>query len=360
MIRLIFKIILITTFFKSSAQNKSLTDGPYIFYKGRQVIIESVSNGVYDSDTLPRRNKKDQQLKVMVPGRPGISFTVPIKTALKAEPAVYMAVEKMFVLSDIEGTFEGFNKLLLAGGVIDEQYNWTYGKGHLVICGDIFDRGDEVTACLWLLYKLENEAKSNGGYVHVILGNHEIMNLSGDTRYVHDKYMKVASLLGKPYVSLYNKDTELGRWLRTKNIMEKIGNFLCLHAGVSEEVNRSALNLEALNAFAQPFYERAFKDTILYKAGVIDLYAGDTSPFWYRGYFKEPRASKAQVDSSLKVFDVKHIIVGHTLVDSIQPFYENKIIAIDVNYHQGNYQALVVDNMDFYRMNKEGVKSKLN
>ena len=63
---------------------------------------------------------------------------------------------------------------------MDSACHWTFGKGHLVICGDLFDRGNDVTAELWLLYKLEEEAKEKGGYVHTILGNHEIMNLSGD------------------------------------------------------------------------------------------------------------------------------------------------------------------------------------
>ncbi len=137
MIRLILNIILISALFKSSAQNNPLTDGPYISYKNRQVIIESVENGVLTRESLSRKNKRDQQLKISVPGRQGVSFPVTLKTALKPEPSVYSGVEKMLVLSDIEGTFEGMNKLLLAGGVIDEQFNWSFGKGHHISQGDL-------------------------------------------------------------------------------------------------------------------------------------------------------------------------------------------------------------------------------
>ncbi len=45
-----------------------------------------------------------------------------------------------------------------------------------------------MTECLWLIYSLEEKAKAAGGYVHFILGNHEIMNMQGDFRYVQDKY----------------------------------------------------------------------------------------------------------------------------------------------------------------------------
>ncbi len=48
-----------------------------------------------------------------------------------------------------------------------------------MFAGDMFDRGDQVTECLWLVYALEETAKAAGGYVHFILGNHELMNLQG-------------------------------------------------------------------------------------------------------------------------------------------------------------------------------------
>ena len=62
----------------------------------------------------------------------------------------------MLALSDIEGEFENFRALLIAGHMMDSLYHWTFGKGHLVICGDLFDRGRDVVAELWLLYKLED------------------------------------------------------------------------------------------------------------------------------------------------------------------------------------------------------------
>ena len=128
--------------------------------------------------------------------------------------------------------------------------------------------------------------------------------------------------------------------MRTKNIIERIGDNLFLHGGVSQAINESGLSLKEINNQARPYYEMSGYDSILNKAKVLPLLAATRAPFWYRGYFIEPRASMAQVDSTLHLFNVKHIVVGHTLVDSIQTRYEGKIIAIDVNYHVGNYQAL--------------------
>jgi hypothetical protein len=186
------------------------------------------------------------------------------------------------------------------------------------------------------------------------------MNLSEDFRYVNPKYLQAASLMGVNYQDLYTANTELGRWLRTKNIIEQIGDFLFLHGGVSQPINESQVSLQEINNQARPYYEMSGYDSLLNEAHVLPLFSSDTAPFWYRGYFIEPRASMAQVDSTLRFFNVKHIVVGHTLVDSIQTRYEGKIIAIDVNYHIRNYQALAIDGKDIYSMNEAGEKKKLN
>jgi hypothetical protein len=115
--------------------------------------------------------------------------------------------------------------ILKREGIIDNNFNWTYGNGHLIISGDLFDRGFHITECMWLVYKLETEAEAQGGKVHLILGNHEIFNLTDDWRYVETKYFDNAQLMGKRMNELYDTNTELGRWLRSKNIIEKIGDY---------------------------------------------------------------------------------------------------------------------------------------
>ena len=360
MIRVFAHILFLHAFFLCSGQSSTLTDGPYVFYGKDYLVIKSITNGQLKKDSAALHSARNTLLTVTVSAQPGVSFNVPIKRNLQPEASTYRSADNLLALSDIEGTFEGLNKLLLSGGVIDNQFNWIFGKGHLVICGDMFDRGEDVTACLWLLYKLEDEAKAKGGHVHVILGNHEIMNMSEDFRYVNAKYNEAASLMGTTYKELYTANTELGRWLRTKNIMERIGNYLFLHGGVSQPINQSGLSLDEINDQARPYYQMSGFDSVLNEAHVLPLFSGDTAPFWYRGYFLQPQASMAQIDSTLNLFNVKRIVVGHNIVDSIQTRYEGKIIAIDVNYHLSNYQALVINGKDIYRINAAGEMKKLN
>ena len=54
----------------------------------------------------------------------------------------------------------------------------------LVSLGDLLDRGADSRKVMDLLMRLQGEAVAAGGPVHVVLGNHEAMNVLGDLRYV--------------------------------------------------------------------------------------------------------------------------------------------------------------------------------
>jgi len=308
-----------------------LVDGPYVFYDG----TKRVSKGIEAGKVKSAEGLRSVSVEL---ARPAKGFSVRLKDSLMVEPSVYVEPEKIFAVSDVEGEFQGFRKLMMANGVFDEHFNWTFGKGHLVIAGDLFDRGKQVTEYLWLLYRLEEKAKAAGGYVHVILGNHDIMNLSGDLRYVDRKYLLSAESLGMDYMSLFDKNTELGRWLRSKNVMEKIGDKLFVHAGISPELIKLGYGIQQLNDLARPYYDTPKKDLRLSLQTVF----GKDGPFWYRGYFMAPRATMQDVDNALRLYGCKQIIVGHTIVNkNITAYYERKIIGIDVDHHAGRHFGIL-------------------
>ena len=93
-------------------------------------------------------------------------------------------VERIVAISDIHGAYEAFVETLQHAGVIDDSLSWSGGHTHLVIVGDLLDRGPNSRDAMDLLMRLEQEAGPAGGQVHVLIGNHEAMNLIGDLRYV--------------------------------------------------------------------------------------------------------------------------------------------------------------------------------
>lgn len=335
--------------FGFSAFSQTIYDGPHVTYVQGEPWASSVEKGIASKIEL-----KDKKVQVKFENS-DLDFTVPLKKALKNEPSVFSQPKKMFVVSDLEGQFEGFRTLLIANHIMDKNYKWTYGKGHLVICGDLFDRGSTVTEIMWLLYKLEIEAKKAGGYVHTILGNHDIMNLSGDLRYLHPKYLETAKLMGVDYMSLFTTNTELGRWLRTKNTIEKIGDNLAMHAGVSPVINELGYSIEKINELCRPFYDQV---KVLKGVGdpkVDPFFLGKSSLFWYRGYFIEPKATEAEVKRTLELFDVKRIIAGHTIMEgNVAFYYDGKVLGVDVNRHKGDHQAAVFENGKWHAVDDKG------
>jgi hypothetical protein len=325
-----------------------ISDGPYVTYSNGKGYITTITNNIAVVDSFKEKSGKQLLIK---PSRDSGSFSLKLHPAeVINEPCIYPPADKLVVVSDIEGEFYSFVKLMIQCKVIDNNYNWIFGKGHLVICGDLFDRGRDVNAYLWLLYKLDLQAKAAGGYEHVILGNHDIMNLSGDYRYVDTRYFEAAKVMQKGYKDLYSVDTELGRWLRSKNIIEKVGDLLFMHAGIAAEVNNRKMSLTDINSFCRPFYDQPGKDI----PDSLKVFFGPNSPFWYRGYFKGDKTLLPQIDQTLAFYDCKHIIVGHTIVDNIQSLYNGKVIGIDVNQHEGDHQVLLIEKDQYYRIDANG------
>jgi hypothetical protein len=96
----------------------------------------------------------------------------------------WRGVERVVAFADVHGAHAELLALLRESGIVDGQDRWAAGRTHLVSLGDLLDRGADSRKVMDLLQRLQVEAAAAGGRVHVVLGNHEAMNLLGDLRYV--------------------------------------------------------------------------------------------------------------------------------------------------------------------------------
>ncbi len=90
----------------------------------------------------------------------------------------------IYAVGDIHGAYENILKSLQTVQLIDEQYNWIGGQAQLVSLGDLMDRGPSSRKIMDLFIKLQQQAHNAGGRFIIVLGNHEVMNLVGDLRYL--------------------------------------------------------------------------------------------------------------------------------------------------------------------------------
>jgi Calcineurin-like phosphoesterase len=208
-----------------------------------------------------------------------------------AAPAPTESQKSVIAIGDVHGDFDDFVAILQHTGLIDKQKHWAGGKTTLVQVGDLLDRGPKPRDVMDLLMALEKEASKDGGQVVSLLGNHEMMNIMGDLRYVTpENYASFASADSeehrksayKDYVKWRESHTALlaelphplelteaewmarhpagfieqreafspngsyGKWLRGHVALAEINGVIFLHAGISPAV--ASMKLNAINS----------------------------------------------------------------------------------------------------------------
>tara|TARA_B100000795_G_scaffold56622_1_gene37388 strand:+ start:116 stop:1351 length:1236 start_codon:yes stop_codon:yes gene_type:complete len=340
-------------------------DGPY-------VVSDKIYNVNSENKLIATNISKDDSIQVRVNNKDSDKFYFKIRNEYSIEKSEYKMPEKLIAISDIEGNFDGFSGFLKKNGIIDSNFNWIFKNGHLVLVGDFVDRGNSVTQVLWLIYKLEKQAKKNGGKVHFILGNHEIMNFQGNGGYNQEKYIKVAQEISKKeewekaIQLMFSDNTELGNWLRTKNVIKKIGDYIFVHAGLHPELLDYKVDLDKINRITRKNWD---KD--LYRNPKDDETAnfliGRISPIWYRGLVTDSKyydkINEVDLNKVLEYYNAKKIIVGHTVVRNISTGFNGKVIRVDLKHgiekNSGFTKGLLIENGIEYIIDDNGNKETL-
>jgi UDP-2,3-diacylglucosamine pyrophosphatase LpxH len=343
---------------------ESVQDGPHLIWSDDDSatmitvvdgkVIRSVHDGISDGDELSTPSRTIPAIRI------GSTVAPPASS--------WPDATRILAVSDLEGNRETFLAFLQGNGVVNEAGEWIWGDGHLVLNGDIVDRGEQVTELLWMIRRLEREAVRAGGRVHYVLGNHESMVMAGDLRYIHPKYRFTTDRIGASYDDLHGPNSELGRWLRNHNSVIRVGPFLFVHAGYSPELDRLGLELDEINrtirvGLGPPAWPTAAKADL--RTGLIWHQQG---PHWYRGYFPRHaadwggRPSEEMIASILNRHGVKHIVVGHTVVDEVGRIDGRpELIGIDVAWRDPSEAAgLLLAEGRLYQVDASGQKTPLD
>jgi hypothetical protein len=331
--------LLLSSLISSLAVSAASSDGPYLTsVDSSHWLARWVDFGDSSPSVREQRLKVGQSFEVGAVGQcPAFKVQVRKPEALAPDQVSFPAKNPLFIIADTHGEYEILCGFLQKHRVVDASLRWAFGRGHLVILGDIFDRGANQTEILWWLYQLEAQALRAGGGVHVLLGNHESMALRGDLRYLNPKYLQTATALGADnFAHLFSASTVLGQWLRSKPAVLKINGVLCLHGGISRETVDRGFTLTEMNAAVRAVLART--DAPSQELSEREQFVmGRQGPQWYRGYFADEKDFQTATDEDiaviLKAFDVQTIAVGHTIVPSVTPLYNNRVLAVQVYPH---------------------------
>ncbi len=370
----IFAVVMLTLFSVTALAKNTQTvtddqelscDGPYVLYQPNGAV-RIVSIGVDKTINDTTYAVLPDNFTLHVADHEG-NYPFDVKLhAVKRQPWKQTQARKTFVMSDPHGRLNLVVSLLQGNGVIDKELKWAFGDNQLVVIGDVFDRGYDVPQIFWLFYKLEAEAEAAGGRVTVMLGNHEPMELAGDMRYAKPKYKMLADKLGVEYRSLFGSETELGRWLATRNAMQQIGRYMFVHAGISREFYERNIPIAEVNDTISSVLFMKSKERKAHSELCKFLY-GNRGPIWYRGLvLKTSKWSHLSNDSLgmvLQRYDIDRIFVGHTIFKDIKRFYKGRVIAVNVdnleNYNHRRGRAVLIDGNDIFVVGDNGVKRKL-
>lgn len=342
-------------------------EGPYAFYKGDELELSYIrgtrEKGFHiEKHTVPADESIEATVYFPLDDS---TFDVTISPLSKQNAAIYTTMSPVLAVSDLEGNYNALRQFLIANEVVTPALEWSFGEGHLVLVGDMVDRGFSTTQLLWFIYKLEQEAKQAGGHVHYIVGNHEIKNMQGNVKSAANKYIPIAGFLEKSSADLLGRDAFLGHWLATKNTIERINGHLFLHGGIHPEVLDHGFTIHEINKVTKDYYRRMFYPGVADEKTSLVI-SSQTGPAWYRGYFKG-EVSEALFDATLAHFEAKTITVGHTIQFNVNSQYNSKLFAIDVK-HPNDYRAsiptkrsegLLIENEAFFRVLDDGERIQL-
>jgi hypothetical protein len=267
---------------------------------------------------------------------PAIAVAAP--RAEVADPYSFQGVERIVAVGDVHGDVDALRDVLKLAGLIDAQGHWSGGKAHLVQTGDIPDRAEHTRDAYELLMRLEVEARKAGGRVHALLGNHEIMNMTGDLRYVTPgELASFADLAPTPDASTpaggeghraaYGPEGRYGRWLRTHPAVVRINDTLFMHGGLSPHVPETTL--EGLNRWV-------WRDLTPGNppGGGVDR----EGPVWFRGYALEDEAKwDAGLTEVLARFGARRMVMGHSTTEDgrLRTRFGGRTVFIDTGLSTG-------------------------
>ena len=195
-------------------------------------------------------------------------------------------------------------------------------------------------------------------YKRQVLGNHERYLLDGRVKSVSRKYFGTFRATGLSQKELWSEHSELGKWLRSKPALLKIGETLFVHGGISPSVLKSNPTLESIDREV----ENNFVIGNVFLRNVSDSpIHGSEGILFYRGFAKDMsehnlygKANPEHIDHVLSFYDVKRIAIGHSLTKNIGYDYEGKIVRVDIHHSEGESEALLIENNLLWRLDVEG------
>lgn len=262
----------------------------------------------------------------------------------EAQPTFFQAPGRIVVIGDVHGDVQRFLHCLYAAKVFNTHLEWIAEPRDTIVIqlGDQIDslsRGPSETQwenlcdveMIHLADRLDSIARLQGGRVLSLLGNHELMNVTGDFTYVSSASQQRLPLHRRQ--QMFRPGGSIAKILAKRNVVLKVGSMLFCHAGllphhmmlVDDQIHK--LN-EIMRKFLKGL-EITQEDASTLNAGILD----PQGLLWTRMYVELGEANMEVLASAVQnVLDragARRIFVGHNTVPQITGILEGRVFFID-------------------------------
>lgn len=245
------------------------------------------------------------------------------------------AAPRVVAIGDLHGDLEATRRALRLAGAIDDADRWIGGALVVVQTGDAIDRGDDDRAVLDLLARLHDEAARSGGALLALSGNHELMNVANDFRYVTPGgFASFAGEHGR--ADAFRPGGPYALLLARRPIVMKVGDTLFVHGGILPK--HVAYGLGRMQGEVSAWL-RGTRPT------APEIVMAEDGPIWTRAYSSPSGPIDcAQLSVALALAGAKRMVIGHTIQPGgISTACDQRVWRIDVGmsrFYGGPVQVL--------------------
>ncbi|KAI1318682.1 hypothetical protein EDD11_005975 [Mortierella claussenii] len=258
-------------------------------------------------------------------------------------PPSFLESKRTVAVGDLHSDLPQTLAVLQLANVVDDKGNWSGGKDTLVQTGDIVDRGPDTIAVYNLFDKLRKQAAEAGGKVVNVYGNHEVMNLGQDLRYVTEEDYASFGGRQKRKEAWDVKEGWLGKMIYKNFNITYVHHGHTVFSHGDMEPEWAQLGVDTLNHLA-----RVAIWTSNYRYAPI--FQG-TGPIWSRVSATEEGGEQEtcrRIEEVKKALGVNRLISGHTpqyRTGKILSLCNGSYMVIDVGiskYYGGHLAALEI------------------
>ena len=265
-------------------------------------------------------------------------------------PWRFPAPERLVAIGDLHGDLMVTRTTLRLAKLIDEADHWIGGSTVLVQTGDQIDRGDDDRAIIDLFEQLRMEAEAAGGAIHILNGNHELMNAAQDFRYVtpgafasfkdeksaDDARFVALPLAQRARAAAFAPGGPYALILAKRNTIVVVGDTVFVHGGVLPSIVKYGIGKfnSEIRAWLRGERERP------------EQAIGPDSPVWSRHYSLHTESEDcASMDETVQLLSTKRMVVAHTVQEYINATCDFHLWRIDVgmsSYYGGRPSFLEI------------------